>query len=338
MDDIARRPAESAISEGNLAENPIFVLSNKDAKPPIGLGADGKPDLSEYTRSIFVGKSQLDGREIERSVTLKANPQFGFPTMFAYRLLIAIIDECRKTNFQSPLVYINRNELAQRLGNKKPGKSDYLDIQNALEAMRTLSLQFSDTWYDKKKGQRGNILCEGLIAGFRFVDDRQATLPLPGFKGIDPKRSYVKLSDVLFASLRENYFHGVDLDYMNALKSPLAQRLYAYLAKKDYRKQSYSEDIRLLASKLNLKKRSPSAIWDMLEPKKSGRNAGPLELLRRETRVDSDGKVRPRRFLESWVADREKQMLTVYFYDEVRSQVASSLASASRGVSKPNSR
>ncbi|MGA9521494.1 MAG: replication initiator protein A, partial [Myxococcaceae bacterium] len=324
---LARRPAEAAISEGNLAENPLFVLNNKDAKPPIGVDANGKPDLSLYTRVLSIGKTIDAGTEVERSVTLKANPQFGYPTMFAYRLLIAIIEEARRHDFASPTVYISRHALASRLGMKRPGHKEYKDIENALEAMRTLSLRFAETWYQKREGKRGSVQCDGLISSFRFVDDRQVALPFVQNEEASSKRSYVRMSDILFESLKNNYFHGVDLDYMNALKTPLAQRLYAYLAKKDNNRPSYSEDVRLLASKLNLKKRAPSAIWDALDPQSSSRaDSGPLELLRRETEVEYSGQqLRTRRFLERWVADRKTNLLTVFFYDETRAEVELSL-------------
>lgn len=331
---IARRPVEAAISEGNLAENPIFVLHNTDAKPAVRVGPDGKPDLSPYTRTLGISKDVVDGRDVERSITLKANPQFGYPTMFAYRLLIAVIDELRAHQFSSPVAFLSRHELGTRVGLKRPSKTDYANIVNSLEAMRTLSLQFVDTWYVKKSGRRENITCEGLISGFSFVDDRQPSLPLDGEDSDDRRgRSWVEVSRHLFESLRQNYFHGVDLHYMNALCTPLAQRLYAYLSKKDLQKQQYTEDIRLLASKLNLKKRAPSAIWDALEPKERpgrSKDTGPLGLLCKATMVD--GETKPRRFLDRWVADREKHQLTVFFYDEekhaIASQITASLASA----------
>lgn len=40
-----RRPEESAISEGNLVENPLFLLTNKEARP---LDENGEIRLSDY--------------------------------------------------------------------------------------------------------------------------------------------------------------------------------------------------------------------------------------------------------------------------------------------------
>jgi hypothetical protein len=80
---LARKPDESAVAEGNIAENPIFVLTNKEAKPAFTSKEKAK---RLYTRAISVSREMLAGRPVERSVTLTANPNFGYPTMFACRV------------------------------------------------------------------------------------------------------------------------------------------------------------------------------------------------------------------------------------------------------------
>lgn len=76
----------------------------------------------------------------------------------------------------------------------------------------------------------------------------------------------IQLSPVLFESLRRGYCNGVDLDYVNRLKSPLAQRLYLYLTKKDHQRLSYVESLKTLATKMNLRATKPSAIKEALVP------------------------------------------------------------------------
>ena len=85
---LVRRPSESAGSEGNLAELPIWVLHSKEARPKLN---------SDYSKTIDLGTVlNEDGRALERTITITAAPKYGFPTMFAYRVLLAILQEGRE--------------------------------------------------------------------------------------------------------------------------------------------------------------------------------------------------------------------------------------------------
>src|SRR5689334_12823590 len=119
---LAHRPAESAISEGNLIENPLFVLNNRDSKPK---------NKADYVKSISLGTVIVENRAVERAVQLNASIQYGFPTTFAYRILIAIIEQAYAKGLQSPKVPISRFQIARKLGYQSPSKKDYDAIENA---------------------------------------------------------------------------------------------------------------------------------------------------------------------------------------------------------------
>lgn len=328
---LSRTPIETSISEGNLAENPIFVLNASDAKP-LRAGIDEKtgnkiryPDKNDYKRTIELGTTEVNGRTCVKTLDIAAHQEFGYPTMFAYRLLLIVIDEAQRQGLQSPVVYINRHQLARRLGYKTLGKSLYEDIDNAFRALRSVQLEFRNAWYDKEgKGRVGQLKCTGLISEFTWDEEKQLEIPLPGedADGV-AKRNWVQLSSPLYKSLKDKYFSGIDLEYLNSLGSPLAQRLYAYLTKKNHERSEYSEGLKSLGVKLNLKKKAPSAIRDSLEPA--------LELLMSAVKLDK-GKpgqaVKPRRFLKGYSIDPEKQMVTVRFFDPTGEQVRQSLADA----------
>jgi hypothetical protein len=92
---------------------------------------------------------------------------------------------------------------------------------------------------------------------------------------------------------------------MNLLKrSPLSVRLYSYLAKKDNARTIYSENLQGLAMKLNLKRKSPSAIYKCLAPA--------LEQLAEATPTGQKNEAR--RFLESWTIPKDRAHLTVKFF------------------------
>jgi hypothetical protein len=88
---IARRPAEAEICEGNLAENPISVLTNKEARPR---------DKAKYGKAIQLTPMKIKGLTVERTVKLNASTEYGFPTMFAYRVLVAIIQGAHRSGLR----------------------------------------------------------------------------------------------------------------------------------------------------------------------------------------------------------------------------------------------
>jgi hypothetical protein len=313
----ARRPSESAISEGNIAEYPIFVLNAHEAFPKRYLKTpDGKVDRTtgakhedDYLKLIEFPPDHRHGVVIERSLTIVASVHLGFPTMFAYRLLCAIIEEARNQGLldagrsDDVVVYVTRYTLAKRLGYATLGSKDYASIISALKAMKGLILNFKGTWYDKAQQRpMHEVAGVSFIADFQLgqEDGYQSALPLNDLK--NGGRSYIQLGKHFADSIRRGYFFGVDLPYMNALaSSPLAVRLYSYLTKKDLG-STYRENLRDLGQKLNLSKRTPSGIRDSLVPA--------LNLLKSPIQVA--GSAPPRQFLETWTITADHQLVATF--------------------------
>jgi hypothetical protein len=291
--DLAKKPHETSIAEGNLAEFPIFVLTNHEARPKA---------LEAYNKTITLGTDVVDGVARTRTVVVNAMPAHGFPTMFASLVLHAIFEQARNQGLVSPRVHIGRCQIARRLGYLRPSKKDYLQIERACEALRSVELKFTHAWHDRARGRLPDVHIEGILSAIHFEDER-LTL---GEEGNGQPRSWVKLSDSVFESLRSKYFYPVDLDYTVALRSPLAQRLYLYLTKKD-RQGQYVEGLKHIAKKLGLAKTSPSAILASLGPA--------LDQLKTEMHVaPPNGQVMQKRFIEMWEVTPERGQLLVQFY------------------------
>lgn len=291
---VARKPDEAAIAEGNLVETPLFVLTNKEAKPKNKAG---------YTKVIPLGTIIVDRKAIERVIKLNASTEYGYPTTFAYRILLALIQVARAGRFESPKVATSRHQLAQMLGIKAPGKQEYDDIENACHAMAAMYITFRGTWYDRTtKSSSQDREGVHLLDGVQFRDERQASLP--GLER-ESESGYVILGRALFESLKAGYFNGVDLDYINALnRSSLAQLLYSYLTKKDSGKVALTLNLKELGIRFNLRKRAPSALYKAF--------ASALDLLSRPIPVGRNA--HQRRFLDRWSYDKEKGQVTVYFF------------------------
>jgi predicted nucleotidyltransferase len=139
-------------------------------------------------------------------------------------------------------------------------------------ALSDTVFEFRDTWYDRKvRSQHPGVRRIRLIVGSSFRPESRcqsdaATLLL----SFAHQEQYVELGAELFESLKEQYRVLVDLDYINALPTDTARRLYSYLTKRDGKegdaRSEYSENLVSLAKKLPLAKTSPSAIRDTLEP------------------------------------------------------------------------
>ena len=328
-----RRPREDSIFEGNVSELPLWALSDRFAIPRIKVtdskGVERKvPDPKALTRLVQLPPVTLDdGSVASPTVEIIANQEFGFPTMFAARVLAVILEKAGERPgkwVDSDVVNISRWEIATRLGYKAGsiGKTTYESIEKALEALRSTTLEFRSSWYIRRNGNRANLVkASGLISEFQFYDERrerQATLEV-----VPPEtsRSYVRLSDLLLKSLREGYYHGIDVDYLNALASPLAERLYLYLAKRDGdAKATYQEGLRQLASKLSLQATAPSVILRHIIPALE-RLKDPL-LLTTGTR---------RQFLKSFMYYKEKELLSVHFFTK-KQEVAQIRAALAQGT------
>ena len=90
--EFAKKPAESSIAEGNLAEFPIFVLTNHEARPEA---------LEAYSKTINLGTDVVEGVARTRTVVVNAMPAHGFPTMFASLVLHAIFEQARNQGLAS---------------------------------------------------------------------------------------------------------------------------------------------------------------------------------------------------------------------------------------------
>lgn len=320
-----RRPVEAGIFEGNLSELPLWALSDRHALPRIAMtDADGiermVPNEKLLRRLVQLPSVEMrDGTVAEPSVEIIANSRFGFPTMFAARVLAIILEQARNRagGFAgSDIVNISRWEIATRLrGKGSPiGKSVYDSIERALETLRTTSLHFRSSWHESgTEGRAMFIKATGLIAEYQFFDERKERQPvLDGIIPPETKRSYVRLSDLLVKSLRNGYYQGVDVDYLNALASPLAARLYLYLSKRDGEgRASYTEGLKKLAAKVALVDTAPSAILKLVRPALT-QLATPLQV--------GDGA--PRRFLRGFDYEPERQMLVVHFFTLAQEKAA----------------
>jgi hypothetical protein len=253
------RLSETAVAEGNVLEHPIFKLSNKEARPHRGKDKSGNYLRVEgdYTTQHVLSPGSR--------VVIEASIQHGYPTVFGMRVLLAIIEKSRSLGFPARRVPITMAEIARSLGEPEAGGRLYKLIKHAVATLNSLRLAFENAWYDTAtKTTVMNTGAEHIITAYSLGGPKGGPQQQLSFGYTE---DFVELGERLFESLRAGYRIGVDLDYLNALRSSTAQRLYAYLTKKDGGgRAQYSENLISLAGKLPLGPRFPSQIRRIIEP------------------------------------------------------------------------
>ena len=246
-------PRERTVVEGNIVEHPIWKLSNRQARPK-RLMVDGETgkvlvdpqtsrpreyvDPADYTQELDLGPDPSDGRR-RRQLVIKADVHAGFPTVHALRVLVVVAEKAHFLRYASQKVPITPTEIARGLGIDRPAGPHFSAIYNSLDALEGVQLVYVDTYYDVRAravhpGRRTERLVKRTV--FKLRPRRRAAPQLDGTaRATTDPEDYVELGDGLWESLTSGYRFAVDRTYLNGLDTDLAQRLYSYLAKKDYR-------------------------------------------------------------------------------------------------------
>lgn len=248
---------ETGVTEGHTASLPFFKLSRKDAHPHRGKNADGTVNRvnEDYTEEYHLGPGA--------TLIIKANPHYGYPTVFAMRVLLVIEDRCRHLGYISRKVPITLQEIAHGLGIKRPGGKNLKAIKNALYAMAGGHFLALETWQDPDtKTKLDTTGWDQLITGFQLGSDSSGA-------AVGDLTNYVELGERFYESLRKGNRVGVDLKYIAELPNDTAQRLYIYLTKNNgdivsdgekTPRLSYTEGIMKFATKVAITSTRPAKI------------------------------------------------------------------------------
>jgi hypothetical protein len=259
----------------HLESTPFGGEPQDEELEPILKTSQGLPEGDEGAGQVeeaeVVGANPLPGHEqpaeaIVPGVGAFHDPAARLPLNAPQERLLPFL------GYASQKVSITSAEIARGLGLENPGGPQFTAIYNSLDALEGVQLVYVDSYYDVKAkaahpGRRTERLVKKTVfklrprrrpSATRPVDDATVTASEPG--------DYVELGDGLWESLTAGYRFAVDRTYLNGLDTDLAQRLYSYLAKKDYRSRFYGESVLKIGRRLGLAKRSPSDIRSSLEP------------------------------------------------------------------------
>lgn len=236
-----------ARDEMNLAEFPLAVLSSRT-----------NPHVKTLEFSDF--QRLKNGELVERKWIITGADKFGLPTSTDDDVILGLICLTMDQGFREQKVYFTRYELLKILRWSTEGRS-YSRLTKSLDRLSGVRIRASNAFYDNasKAYQTRNF---GVIDAYEINDER-AVAQHGGAK------SFFIWSEVLFNSFNSGFIKKLDLDIYFNLKSAVSRRLYRYLDKHFYYRNTIERQLMFLAfEKLGLSRsyKYASSVKQQLEP------------------------------------------------------------------------
>jgi hypothetical protein len=208
--------------EMNLAEFPITVLADRAPK-------------SAKTLIFRVDQGQL---------TITGSDAFGLPTALDADVIVALIQLTKlKNDFKKPVVNFTRYELLRLLGWNNEGRS-YRRLDESLTRWVGVTLHYANCWWDNRSKTYGDatlhilesaIILEGKCKS--HDDDSRVSLPLSSFTW----------NKVFLESCHADNLKYLDVSIYFSLVHSASKRLYRFLDKRFYKRQSWVFDLHEIA-------------------------------------------------------------------------------------------
>lgn len=220
--------ADSARDEMNLAEFPLAVLSTR-----------ANPSIKTLE---FADRQRLKtGEVIDRRWIITGADKFGLPTATDDDVVLGLMRLTMNQGFRERKVYFSRYELLKILRWSTEGRS-YQRLTKSLDRLSGVRIRATNAFYDNtsKSHQTRNF---GVIDAYEINDERGTKGP--GVEG--QRKSFFIWSEVLFDSFKSGFIKKLDLEIYFCLKSAVSRRLYRYLDKHFYYKNTIEKDLMPLA-------------------------------------------------------------------------------------------
>jgi plasmid replication initiation protein len=211
--------------EMNLAEFPLGTLSDRTAP--------GQNTLVFEDHIYDHGR----GEPITRRLTISASDKYGLPTSLDDEVILGLIELTNESQFSSRKVEFSRYHLLEILGWRDEGRS-YHRLDASLRRWLGVTLYYDRAWWDKATGawvdEHFHILEQVTIR--RRDQGRAAPQKSP------PLSSFV-WNEVVFRSFQAGYLKRLDWHTFRSLRLPTAKRMYRFLDKRFYHKDSWEFDL-----------------------------------------------------------------------------------------------
>jgi hypothetical protein len=231
--DLAGRLANLANGrdEMNLCELPFATLSERNTH-------------REMLRFVIEDYDHDLGRIVNRTLTVKGDPEFGLPTEKDEEIYLGLLKYSSDYNgFSDPQVRLSRSALFELMGWPKSDWA-YRRLTKGMHRLVGVRLSYQKLWRDNRNKEWRDQGAFGIVDSFEFRDRRSV-----GRNGsFTEQTSAFRWGSVLFQSFDTGYLKRIDYGLARSL-SPTARRLYRYLDKQFHppRKTKIEIDLSRLA-------------------------------------------------------------------------------------------
>ena len=201
--------------EMNLAELPFFLLSKRSPK--------GVNEL-QFTYDMGSGKES-----VRTHLTIKADPQHGFPTAREEDVILACLQISRDFNrYEDPKIYFTQRQMLQELGWGTRGGA-YKRLEDSLFCLQGVRYRVVG-WRDNAQKTYTTKGGFSLISDFELRDSRRRD-GTPASASREGSLSYFVWGRTLFESFRTGYLKTLNYELVSGFNTTLSKRLYRYLDK-----------------------------------------------------------------------------------------------------------
>lgn len=228
-------PALSKIVHGrdelNLAEFPLSSISTR-------------MDPNQKTM-VFEDKIWDKNRRemVTRKLTIAASAEYGLPTALDDEIVLGLIQLSKFYGFQDRKVHFSRYQLIQILGWRDESRS-YSRIEESLNRWLGVTLFYDKAWWNKEEqcwvNEKFHILDNVTLLDKerrKAKKANQADLPFSSFTW----------NDIIFQSFRSGNLKSLNFEYYKELEGTIAKRLYRFLDKRFYFRNTLVFNLKELA-------------------------------------------------------------------------------------------
>ena len=214
-DDIAKRLAnlQNGRDEMNLCELPFATLSERSSGRQIL-----RFEVEDYDYEL--------GCMVERTLTVKGDPEFGLPTEKDEEIYLGLLKYSNDYNgFSDPKVRLSRAVLFDLMDWPKSDWA-YARLTKGMYRLVGVRLSHQKLWRDNRNKQWRDQGAFGILDSFEFRDRRTVGRNV----SFNEHSSVFRWGSVLFQSIDTGYLKRINYGLARSL-SPAARRLYRYLDK-----------------------------------------------------------------------------------------------------------
>ena len=184
------------------------------------------------------------GRVVERSLTVKGDPEFGLPTEKDEEIYLGLLKYSSDYNgFSDAEVRFTRSDLFELMDWPKSDWA-YARLTKGMQRLVGVRLSYQNLWRDNRDKQWRDQGAFGILDSFKFLDSRT----VGSNASFVEQSSVFRWGSVLFQSFDSGYLKRIDYGLARNL-SATARRLYRYLDKHFHppKKMRYAIDLAQLA-------------------------------------------------------------------------------------------